>query len=64
MKLHRCPETGSFYLEVRHIPGAEAREIVDGLIVDLDKRGRVVGVDIASIATLLANLKRAFFRAF
>ena len=46
MKLHYYPETDSLYIELSTAPGAEAREIVDGLIVDLDADGNVVGLDI------------------
>jgi len=46
MKLHYYPETDSLYIELASTPGAEAREIVDGLVVDLDANGNVVGLDI------------------
>jgi uncharacterized protein YuzE len=46
MKLHYYPETDSLYIELASTPGAEAREIVEGLIVDLDADGNVVGLDI------------------
>jgi uncharacterized protein YuzE len=46
MKLHYYPETDSLYIELKSTPGAEAREIVAGLVVDLDKNGEVVGFDI------------------
>ncbi len=46
MKLHYYPETDSLYIELASAPGAEAREIVEGLIVDLDADGNVVGLDI------------------
>jgi uncharacterized protein YuzE len=46
MKLHYYPETDSLYIELRNVPGAEAREIVEGLIVDFDANGDVVGLDI------------------
>lgn len=46
MKLHYHPETDSLYIELKSTPGAETREIVDGLIVDLDENGDVVGLDI------------------
>jgi uncharacterized protein YuzE len=46
MKLHYYPETDSLYIELRSQPGAEAREIVKGLVVDLDANGNVVGLDI------------------
>jgi len=46
MKLHYYPETDSLYIELTSAPGAEAREIVKGLVVDLDAKGNVVGLDI------------------
>lgn len=46
MKLHYYPETDSLYIELKNTPGAEAREIVEGLVVDLDVDGNVVGLDI------------------
>ena len=46
MKLHYYPETDSLYIELKSTPGAETREIVTGLIVDLDANGEVVGFDI------------------
>ena len=46
MKLHYYPETDSLYIELTTAPGAEAREIVEGLVVDFDAKGNVVGLDI------------------
>jgi uncharacterized protein YuzE len=46
MKLHYYPETDSLYIELKSSPGAEAREIVEGLVVDFDANGEVVGFDI------------------
>ena len=46
MKLHYYPETDSLYIELRPTPGTETREIVEGLVVDLDANGDVVGFDI------------------
>ena len=46
MKLHYYPETDSLYIELKGTPGAETREIVEGLVVDLDVHGNVVGLDI------------------
>ena len=45
MKLH-YPETDSLYIELIDRPGAETREIADGLNVDLGADGAVVGFDI------------------
>jgi uncharacterized protein YuzE len=46
MKLHYYPETDSLYIELKPRPGAEVREVAEGLNVDLDEAGEVVGFDI------------------
>jgi uncharacterized protein YuzE len=46
MKLHYYPETDSLYIELANAPGAKTQEIVEGLLVDLDVKGNVVGLDI------------------
>jgi uncharacterized protein YuzE len=46
MKLHYYPETDSLYIELKGAPGTQTREIVEGLNVDLDANGDVVGFDI------------------
>lgn len=46
MKLHYYADTDSLYVELKSGPGAETREVADGLNVDLDADGDVVGFDI------------------
>ncbi|HEV7877185.1 DUF2283 domain-containing protein [Bradyrhizobium sp.] len=46
MKLHYYPETDSLYIELKSAPGTQTREIVEGLNVDFDANGDVVGFDI------------------
>ena len=46
MKLHYYPDTDSLYVEFKAGPGAETREVSEGLNVDLDANGDVVGFDI------------------
>jgi uncharacterized protein YuzE len=46
VKLHYYPETDSLYIELRSEPGAEVREVAEGLNVDVDAAGNVVGFDI------------------
>ena len=46
MKLHFHAETDSLYVELKGEPGTETREVSDGLNVNLDAAGRVVGFDI------------------
>jgi uncharacterized protein DUF2283 len=38
MKLHYHPETDCLYIELKDGPGVETREIVEGLVVDLEGR--------------------------
>jgi uncharacterized protein YuzE len=46
MKLHYYPETDSLYIELKPEPGSQTREVADGLVVDFDEGGQVVGFDI------------------
>ncbi len=46
MKLHYYPETDSLYVEFKAGSSAETLEVTDGLNVDLDAGGEVVGFDI------------------
>ena len=46
MKLRYYPDTDSLYVELKAGPGAETREVSEGLNVDLDANGEVVGFDI------------------
>ena len=46
MKLHYYPETDSLYIELKPEPGAEVRQVADGLNVDIDASGNVIGFDI------------------
>lgn len=58
MKLHYYPETDSLYIELKPEPGAETREVAEGLNVDFDASGEVVGLDIDHASRLdLATLE-------
>ena len=46
MKLQYDPETDSLYIDLNARTGADAREIIDGLVIDFDADGRPVGIDI------------------
>ncbi len=46
MKLHYYPETDSLYVEFKTTPGTETLEVTDGVNVDLDADGEVIGFDI------------------
>jgi uncharacterized protein YuzE len=46
MKIHYYPETDSLYIELQSQPSTDSIEVSDGLVVDVDADGRVVGIDI------------------
>jgi uncharacterized protein YuzE len=45
MKLHYDAETDSLYIDLAQRPGADSREIAEGVVADFDAEGRVVGLD-------------------
>ena len=53
MKLHYYPDTDSLYVELKSEPSVETREVANGLNVDLDVSGDVVGFDIDHAAERL-----------
>lgn len=53
MKLHYYPETDSLYVEFQDKPGVDTREIVPGVNLDIDARGRPVGLDIDHASKVL-----------
>ena len=46
MKLHYYEDTDSLYIDLAPAPSADSREIADGLVLDFDERGQIVGIDI------------------
>lgn len=46
MKLNYYPETDSLYIDLSGRPSVESREISEGVVLDYDLEGRLVGIDI------------------
>ena len=46
MKLNYYPETDSLYIDLSEHPSAESREISEGILLDYDAEGKLVGIDI------------------
>jgi uncharacterized protein YuzE len=46
MKLNYYPDTDSLYIDLSERPSAESREISEGVVLDYDVDGRLVGIDI------------------
>ena len=53
MKLQYYPDTDSLYIDLKASPSADSREVADGLVIDLDASGRVVGIDIQHASQVL-----------
>ena len=46
MKLNYYPETDSLYINLSEQPSVESQEISEGILLDYDAEGRLVGIDI------------------
>ncbi|MGB6449948.1 MAG: DUF2283 domain-containing protein [Steroidobacteraceae bacterium] len=57
MKLNYFPETDSLYIDLSEQPGSESREISEGVVLDYDSGGNLVGIDIDN-ASRKVDLRR------
>lgn len=46
MKLNYHPDTDSLYISLPPPPSAESSEVAEGIVLDFDAGGRLVGIDI------------------
>ncbi|MGB5082194.1 MAG: DUF2283 domain-containing protein [Burkholderiales bacterium] len=46
MKLNYHPETDSLYIDLSELTSVESREISEGVVLDYDAKGNLVGIDI------------------
>ncbi len=46
MKLNYYPATDSLYIDLAERPSVESREISEGIVLDYDSEGHLVGIDI------------------
>ncbi len=46
MKFKYYPETDTFYIELKEVASVESEEIADGVVVDYDENGEIVGIEI------------------
>lgn len=51
MKLNYYRDTDSLYIDLSENPSAESREISDGIVLDFDATGALVGIDIDNAST-------------
>jgi uncharacterized protein YuzE len=57
MKLNYFPETDSLYIDLSEQPSAESKEVSEGVVLDYDARGNLVGIDIDN-ASIKVELKQ------
>jgi uncharacterized protein YuzE len=46
MKMKYYPETDSLYIDLSEKPSAESKEVSEGVVLDYDAEGNLVGIDI------------------
>jgi uncharacterized protein YuzE len=61
MKLNYYADTDSLYIDLAERPSVESREISDGVVLDYDGNGCLVGIDIDQARTRV-NLERLILR--
>lgn len=53
MKLHYDSETDSLYIDLNARPSVDSREIQEGIVLDFDAAGKIVGIDIQHASQIL-----------
>lgn len=53
MKINYYPDTDSLYIDLSHKTSVESREVSDGVALDYDEAGNLVGVDVDHASTKL-----------
>ena len=51
MRINYYPETDSLYIHLSSKPSADSREVSDGIVLDYDESGNLVGIDIDEAST-------------
>ena len=51
MKLNYHPDTDSLYIDLSEQTSVESREISEGVVLDYDARGNLVGIDMDNAST-------------
>jgi len=46
MRFHYYPETDSLYIDLANRASAKSTEVAEGVVLDFDAEGRLVGIDI------------------
>jgi len=54
MKMKYYKDTDSLYIDLSESPSVESREVSDGVVLDYDAEGHLVGIDIDNAKTKVA----------
>jgi len=54
MKLNYHADTDSLYIDLSERPSAESREVSEGVVLDYDVEGKLVGIDIDNASRKVA----------
>jgi uncharacterized protein YuzE len=57
MKLNYYPETDSLYIELSEKTSVESKDVSEGIVLDYDAKGNLVGIDIDNASKKL-DLKK------
>jgi uncharacterized protein YuzE len=57
MRLSYHRETDSLYIHLSERPGADASEVAEGVVLDFDETGALVGIDVQH-ASRIADLSK------
>ncbi|MBI4650557.1 DUF2283 domain-containing protein [Candidatus Desantisbacteria bacterium] len=57
MKLNYYPDTDSLYIDLSEKKSVDSVEISDGVVVDYDSKGNIVGIDIDNASKKLSIKK-------
>ena len=57
MKINCYPETDSLYMDLSSKPSVDSVEVSEGVVIDYDAKGQIVGIDIDN-AGLKLDLKK------
>ncbi len=54
MRLNYYPDTDSLYIDLSERASVESREVSEGVVLDYDKEGNLVGIDIDNASSKVA----------
>ncbi|MBI3195211.1 MAG: DUF2283 domain-containing protein [Ignavibacteriae bacterium] len=57
MRFNYFPETDSLYIDLSEKPSVDSQEVANGVVIDFDEKGAIVGIDIDH-ASKIVNLRR------